>query len=219
MCAAARRGAAAAAADRVQDSRDDERTRSHAAGNAGTTARFRRPAAASVPQHPRTLAAMTGMSAARSVPMAGCRRTAHTARLVGATLVATMRLIARSRDLTQGRPRDQAFGHPCALRAVYGGIAIAHGAQFGKRATPGAPIFIQGHAHSPEPLVDSDGSATFQPAMARSAPPLTLICGPDVLGMMSKSKISVGIHSVAQALGMSTMPLMCPSTGAVPRMA
>ena len=26
-------------------------------------------------------------------------------------------------------------------------------------------------------------------------------------------------HSVAQALGMSTMPLMWPSTGAVPRMA
>jgi hypothetical protein len=35
--------------------------------------------------------------------------------------------------------------------------------------------------------------------------------------MMSKSKISVGSHSVAQAFGTSTTPLMCPCTGAVPR--
>ncbi|CFP65304.1 Uncharacterised protein [Bordetella pertussis] len=38
------------------------------------------------------------------------------------------------------------------------------------------------------------------------------------MGRMSKSKISVGMASVQHALGMSTMPLMRPSTGAVPRM-
>ena len=32
-----------------------------------------------------------------------------------------------------------------------------------------------------------------------------------------QSKISVGSHSVAQALGMSTTPLIWPCTGAVPR--
>jgi len=44
----------------------------------------------------------------------------------------------------------------------------------------------------------------------------TEITGPSALGMMSKSNISVGIHRVAQTLGTSTMPLICPCTGAVP---
>ncbi|MNI89852.1 hypothetical protein D3C73_1473090 [compost metagenome] len=45
-----------------------------------------------------------------------------------------------------------------------------------------------------------------------------VICGtsPSALGWMSMSKISVGSHKVAQALGMSTTPLMWPCTGAVP---
>jgi hypothetical protein len=42
--------------------------------------------------------------------------------------------------------------------------------------------------------------------------------GPAALGLMSKSKICVGNHSVAHALGTSTTPLMWPCTGAVPRM-
>lgn len=164
---------------------------------------------------------MIGMSTARPVRVAGCRRrhTAQTKRFMGAALVASMRLVASRRDLTQGRPRQHARGCRCALRAVYGGIAFAHGSQFGERATRGALVFIQGHTGSPEWIVDRDESVMLQPAMARSAPPLTMISGPDALGMMSKSKISAGIHNVAQALGMSTMPLMCPSTGAVPKMA
>jgi len=36
-------------------------------------------------------------------------------------------------------------------------------------------------------------------------------------GMMSKSKISVGSHSVAQAFGTSTTPEIWPWQGAVPR--
>jgi hypothetical protein len=43
-----------------------------------------------------------------------------------------------------------------------------------------------------------------------------IFCGPAAVGLMSKSKISVGSHSVAQALGTSTTPLMWPCTGAVP---
>ncbi len=38
--------------------------------------------------------------------------------------------------------------------------------------------------------------------------------GPMALGRMSNAKISVGSYKVQQALGMSTIPLMRPSTGA-----
>lgn len=55
--------------------------------------------------------------------------------------------------------------------------------------------------------------------VARSGFDLIIFFGPAEQGVMSKSKISVGTNTVAQALGMSTMPLMWPSTGAVPRMA
>ena len=47
--------------------------------------------------------------------------------------------------------------------------------------------------------------------------PLMCLIGPTDDGMMSKSKISVGSHSVAQAFGTSTTPEMCPWHGAVPR--
>ena len=55
--------------------------------------------------------------------------------------------------------------------------------------------------------------------MGMSTPPWIAFTGPAALGLMSNSKICVGSHKVAQALGMSTTPLMCPCTGAVPRMA
>jgi hypothetical protein len=47
--------------------------------------------------------------------------------------------------------------------------------------------------------------------------PLICFTGPADDGMMSKSKISVGSHSVAQALGTSTTPEIWPWHGAVPR--
>ena len=59
-----------------------------------------------------------------------------------------------------------------------------------------------------------------QVATAKSEPAGTeLADGPSAEGVMSKLKISVGIAKVAQALGISTIPLIRPSTGAVPRMA
>ena len=58
-----------------------------------------------------------------------------------------------------------------------------------------------------------------QLVFARSTPPLTPANGPEAVGVISKLKISVGKYSVAQAFGISTIPLMRPSTGAVPRMA
>src|SRR6266581_4622589 len=47
--------------------------------------------------------------------------------------------------------------------------------------------------------------------------PLMCLIGPAEDGMTSKSKISVGSHSVAQALGTSTTPEIWPWHGAVPR--
>jgi hypothetical protein len=61
-------------------------------------------------------------------------------------------------------------------------------------------------------------TTSAQSAFAKSTPE-TCLLGPALLGLMSNAKISVGIASVAQALGISTMPLMRPSTGAVPKIA
>ena len=47
--------------------------------------------------------------------------------------------------------------------------------------------------------------------------PLICLMGPADDGMTSKSKISVGNHNVAHALGTSTTPEMWPWHGAVPR--
>ncbi len=47
--------------------------------------------------------------------------------------------------------------------------------------------------------------------------PLICLIGPAEPGMMSKSKISVGSHRVAQAFGTSTTPEIWPWHGAVPR--
>jgi hypothetical protein len=67
-------------------------------------------------------------------------------------------------------------------------------------------------------LVLVKGHDAPQVTEARSCP--AGIAGRDsALGRMSMAKISVGMASVAHALGMSTIPLMRPSTGAVPRMA
>lgn len=50
-----------------------------------------------------------------------------------------------------------------------------------------------------------------------SIEPSRYFTGPAAVGLMSKSKICVGSHNVAQAFGTSTTPLMWPCTGAVPR--
>src|SRR5262249_45368533 len=55
-----------------------------------------------------------------------------------------------------------------------------------------------------------------QAAFDTSEPAATLRVGPAAVGRMSNSKMSVGMASVQQALGISTMPLTRPSTGAVP---
>ena len=52
-----------------------------------------------------------------------------------------------------------------------------------------------------------------------SIPPVRCLVGPAALGITSNAKMSVGSHSVAQALGISTTPDMWPWHGAVPRIA
>jgi len=69
-------------------------------------------------------------------------------------------------------------------------------------------IFVNRHDRLPPQRSCDSGTST---------PPLICLTGPEAFGPMSNSNICVGNHSVAQALGMSTTPLMCPCTGAVPR--
>jgi hypothetical protein len=72
--------------------------------------------------------------------------------------------------------------------------------------------------HSPRRRVSRD-PAYLSGDVGMSTPPLMCLMGPDAFGITSKSKMSVGSHSVAQAFGISTTPEMWPCTGAVPRIA
>jgi hypothetical protein len=113
--------------------------------------------------------------------------------------------------------------------------------QLAERTAPDTNIFIYRHNTSPQ-FIHGSGAAIRRPGKpnrlagtasshlslfynvihfvtARSTSPARYLIGPLALSLMSKSKISVGSHSVAQALGISTIPLIWPSTGAVPRIA
>src|SRR5690606_28816758 len=68
-------------------------------------------------------------------------------------------------------------------------------------------------------IVDGHGTYSLSLDKGTSIAPDTFAPGPSALGLSSISKISVGNQNVAQALGISTTPLMCPCTGAQPRMA
>lgn len=68
-------------------------------------------------------------------------------------------------------------------------------------------------------LSNRQSKNAVQDVLATSAVPVMIFFGPSAFGFRSKSKISVGSHKVAQAFGISTTPLIWPSTGAVPRIA
>ena len=61
------------------------------------------------------------------------------------------------------------------------------------------------------------GPASAQGAECGAPGPGSICVGPDVEGRTSKSKIAVGMYTVAQAFGMSTTPDNRPSIGAAPR--
>ena len=70
--------------------------------------------------------------------------------------------------------------------------------------------------------VDHGGMKLLRTAHRDQSESATSLCGtsrvgPLAFGRISKSKISVGNASVQHAFGMSTIPLIRPSTGAVPR--
>ncbi len=83
-------------------------------------------------------------------------------------------------------------------------------------------------AREPVSAIPRPGGGGCAPDRARAGPqrsgdrgiwiePSRNFVGPSAPGLMSKSKIFVGIQRVAQAFGMSTTPEMWPWTGAVPR--
>src|SRR3954454_8922851 len=67
----------------------------------------------------------------------------------------------------------------------------------------------------PAPIAQGEGYLSGEIGIWMS--PVMCLIGPADDGITSKSKISVGSHKVAQALGTSTTPEMWPCTGAVPR--
>ncbi len=106
--------------------------------------------------------------------------------------------------------------NPDGTRLAFGArrllISLLHRTELRKRTARGASVFVEGHAIAEIPVF-------CQSALAKSALPGTDLDGPFAFGRMSNAKISEGTYSVAHAFGISTMPLMWPSTGAVPRMA
>src|SRR5690606_19324064 len=73
--------------------------------------------------------------------------------------------------------------------------------------------------HLPLPELPPPPTIYLSGESGTSIPPVTFFVGPSAEGFTSKSKISVGNQRVAQALGISTTPLICPCTGAQPRIA
>ena len=121
-----------------------------------------------------------------------------------------------------------------ALRTILRRVAFRHRPHVGERAAIVAEILIDRHVVSSRDSVHIIATADAG-RQIRTVPhpvaqgcylscesgiwmsPLMCLIGPADDGMMSKSKISVGSHSVAQALGTSTTPEMWPWHGAVPR--
>lgn len=130
---------------------------------------------------------------------------------VPALLVSQVSLATIRGHQAEVRRGDLASGDPEAFRAFGRDIAVFDAAVQGKRTARATLVFVGGHR-------DEAGSR-FYLASARSILPSNAFFGPAALGRMSNEKISVGTYNVAQALGISTMPLMWPSTGAVPRIA
>jgi hypothetical protein len=128
----------------------------------------------------------------------------HVARLVTTLLVAIARDHLTRFHLRQARRTQDAPGTITAIGTRLGQRGVAQAANGFKHAVRSALVFVHRHDQS---------------AFAKSMLPFSILIGPLALGLMSNAKISVGIASVAHALGMSTMPLMRPSIGAVPKIA
>src|SRR3984957_14083127 len=153
---------------------------------------------------------------------------------IGAALVGGvgLALVRRHAEEVRGG-QDHARRFAFASRTVLRRIAFRHRPHVRERAAIVAEIFVNRHFLFPHPSLTNAnggcGAAEPQPSRIPSRrdylscesgiwmSPLMCLIGPADDGMMSKSKISVGNHSVAQALGTSTTPEIWPWHGAVPR--
>ena len=148
------------------------------------------------------------------------------AALVGGVGLALIRGHAKEIRCGQDHTRRFAFASWTILRR----IAFRHRPHIHERTAIVTEIFVNRHFVSSNWSMhrrDECGAAsTHCPARRHdylscesdtSTPPLMCFTGPADDGMISKSKISVGKYSVAQAFGMSTTPLICPCTGATPK--
>src|ERR1700754_3431689 len=81
-----------------------------------------------------------------------------------------------------------------AIRAGQRIVAFAHGTECGENTAFPTLVIINRH-RSPQFTSGDNGIET---------PPEMAFTGPDAVGMISKSKMSVGSQSVAQAFGIST---------------
>ena len=131
------------------------------------------------------------------------------------------------------RGQDHARRFIFALRAVLRVVALGHRPHVRERAAIVAEIFVDGHLVSSRDHLENRAADAGRQIRSRPASfsrrdylswesgiwmsPVMCLIGPADDGMMSKSKISVGSHSVAQAFGTSTTPEMWPWHGAVPR--
>src|SRR4051794_14710068 len=113
-----------------------------------------------------------------------------------------------------GRGQERALRRAPAARARVRLLAFRHRPHGGEGATAAAEIVVDRHRSLPDVRLDH-----LSGDIGISIPPSNCLVGPAAHGMTSKSKMSVGSHKVAQALGMSTTPEMWPWHGAVPRMA
>lgn len=156
-------------------------------------------------------------------------------RCVGTALIDRMRLCCRCRHARESRcGQNDPWCGDRALRTILRHVVFRHRPHVSKWSAIITKIFVNRHSSSPSdcPFVIATLTRRWQDThhlrigsrnylsgdSGISIPPLMCLIGPTDDGMMSKSKISVGSHSVAQAFGTSTTPEMCPCTGAVPRM-
>ena len=152
---------------------------------------------------------------------------------IGAALVGGMRLaLVRGHAEEVRRRQDHARRFALASRTVLRCIAFCHRPHIRKRSAIATEIFINRHFCFLSPASQTQRrmrGGRYAPSRTPSQgdylscesgiwmSPLICLIGPADDGMTSKSKISVGSHSVAQALGTSTTPEMWPWHGAVPR--
>jgi hypothetical protein len=143
-------------------------------------------------------------------------------RCVGATLIGCVRFPRGSRHAGEiGSRQNHARSFHLTARAILRFVTFRHRSHVGERPAIVTEIFVDRHLLSSRGYLRDCGCGaadTHRPASRRAGisylscesgiwmSPLICLIGPADDGMMSKSKISVGSHSVAQALGTSTTP-------------